>query len=108
MNISEERDFKLKVLDWLNNGKPKLFRSPSEGNYIVRLMNTSLSPEETLGRMLHNFSSTAYEVAEYNYDNLNKYNFITITNPNLVQTRFITIKLGEKSNLKSKEYIEIL
>jgi hypothetical protein len=63
-------------LDWLNNGKPKLFRSAAEGNYIVRLMNVSLSPNDTLGRMLHTFTATAYEIAEYNYDNLKKYGFI--------------------------------
>nr|DAI51091.1 MAG TPA: hypothetical protein [Caudoviricetes sp.] len=34
-NFIAERLFKLKVLDFLNNGKPKVFRSPSEGNYIV-------------------------------------------------------------------------
>ena len=69
-NIAKERDFKLKVLDWLNNGKPKLFRSPTEGNYIVRLMNISLAPNDTLGRMLHSFNATAYEIAEFNYENL--------------------------------------
>jgi len=68
-NIAAERVFKLTVLEWLNNGKPKLFRSPTEGNYIVRLMNTSLSPNDTLGRMLHTFSSTAYEIAENNHSN---------------------------------------
>jgi hypothetical protein len=71
-----ERNFKLDVLEWLNNGKPKLFRSPTEGNYIVRLMNISLSPEDTLGRMIHTFSCTAYEIAENNYNNLEAYSFI--------------------------------
>jgi hypothetical protein len=70
-----ERQFKLEALEWLNNGKMKLFRSPTEGNYIVRLMNISLSPEATLGRMLHSFNSTAYEIANFSYDNLVKYNF---------------------------------
>ena len=45
-NINKERIFKLKVLEWLNNGEPKLFRSATEGNYIVRLMNTSLTPSD--------------------------------------------------------------
>ena len=80
-NIHEERKFKLNVLDWLNNGQAKLFRSPGEGNYIVRLMNVSLAPNDTLGRMLHTFSATAYEVAEYNYENLNKNNMIKIEEP---------------------------
>lgn len=63
-NYAAERKFKLAVLEWLTNGEPKLFRSPAEGNYVVRLMNTSLSPNDTLGRMLHTFSSTGYEIAD--------------------------------------------
>lgn len=69
-NIAKEREYKLKLLDWLNNGKPKLFRSPQEGNYIVQITNVSLSPEDNLGRLLHNFSCTAYEIAEYSIANL--------------------------------------
>ena len=76
-NFFRERQFKLAALEWLTNGKPKLFRSPGEGNYIVRLLNTSLSPNETVGRMLHTFNSTAYEVDEYNFDNLQKYNLLS-------------------------------
>ena len=65
-NIALEREFKMLVLEWLTNGEPKLFRSPAEGNYIVRLMNVSLAPNDTLGRMLHTFSCTAYEVDDSN------------------------------------------
>jgi hypothetical protein len=61
------------VLEWLTNGKPKIFRSPAEGNFIVRLMNTSLTPTDGLSRMIHTFSSTAYEIADYTFDNLRKY-----------------------------------
>lgn len=75
-NIKGERDFKLGVLDWLTNGKPKLFRSPAEGNYIVRLMNTSLSPQDALGRMLHTFSCTAYEVEACDYAGMIKYGML--------------------------------
>jgi hypothetical protein len=39
-------------------------------------MNVSLSPNDTLGRMLHTFNATAYEVAECNADNLKKYGLI--------------------------------
>lgn len=70
INLRREREFKLEVLNWLNNGQPKLFRSPTEGNYIVRLMNVSLSPNETLGRMLHTFQAQAYEVMENTFANL--------------------------------------
>ena len=76
INMAAERTFKLSVLEWLTNGKPKLFRSPGEGNYIINLMNVSLSPNDTVARMLHTFSSQACEIADYNFENLMKYGFI--------------------------------
>ena len=94
-NIANEREFKLAVLDWLNNGEPKLFRSPTEGNYIVRILNVSLTPNDTLGRMLHTFSATAYEVAEYNYNNLGTYGFISTEDPTEQQIRWETIELNK-------------
>lgn len=75
-NIHKERDFKTEVLDWLNNGKPKLFRSGPEGNYIVRIMNVSLSPVDSLGRMLHSFTAQCVEIADFSYSNLLQYGFI--------------------------------
>lgn len=60
------------VLNWLNNGKAKLLRTNAEGNYIVRLMNISMTPEKTLGRLIHNFSATAYEIADYTQEELEK------------------------------------
>lgn len=69
-NFYGERYFKLKVLDWLTNGKAKLFRSSTEGNYLVRLLDISLTPQEPLGRMIHQFSCTAYEIGELTYKNL--------------------------------------
>lgn len=89
-NIASERIFKMKVLEWLTNGETKLFRSPTEGNYIVRLMNTSLTPNDTLGRMLHTFSSTAYEIADYNYQNLSAMKFITLNDPEVETLRWET------------------
>ena len=77
-NYTAERKFKLSVLEWLTNGEPKLFRSPTEGNYVVRLMNTSLSPNDTLGRMLHTFSSTGYEIMDNTIDNLKHYGLINL------------------------------
>lgn len=94
-NIYNERNFKLEVLEWLTNGEPKLFRSPVEGNYIVRLLKVSLSPNDTLGRMLHTFSSTAYEIAEYNYNNLSKYEILKTSDPSTKQLRWKTIKFPE-------------
>ena len=91
-NIHRERIFKMEVLKWLTNGKPKLFRSPTEGNFIVRLMNISMTPNDTLGRMLHTFSCTAYEIAENTFDNLVKLNLITLPTSNTT-----TLKIGQIS-----------
>lgn len=77
-NIANERNFKLSVLEWLNNGQPKLFKSPIEGNYIVRLINVTLSPQDQVGRMLHTFSSTAYEIDDLNWETMKKYQFIKL------------------------------
>ena len=104
-NIYLERQFKLEVLDWLTNGEPKLFKSPNEGNYIVRLLNVSLTPNDQVGRMIHTFNATAYEVADLSYDNLCKLNIIdqksSINNTFL---KFTTIPLATKdydyANLK--------
>lgn len=69
-NFAKERRFKLAVLDWLNDGKPKLFRSPAEGNYLVRLMNVSLTPNDQLSRMVHTFQCTAYEIAPFDFSTM--------------------------------------
>ena len=60
----------MSVLEFLTDGKPKLFKSPEEGNYIVYLMSSSLSPNDTVGRMLHTFSATAVEIEKYNINGL--------------------------------------
>jgi hypothetical protein len=105
-NILAERKFKLEVLDWLNNGKVKLFRSPTEGNYLVRLMNVSLSPEEKTGRMLHSFNSTAYEMAECTYENMGKYGIISIEDPQYKSLRWETVRLAEYDEKESDKRYE--
>ena len=80
-NMRVERLFKMEALEWLNNGEIKLFKSPAEGNYLVRLMNVSLSPEDKLGRMLHTISATAYEIEELTYSNLVSLGFIQPNDP---------------------------
>ena len=75
-NIFLERQFKMAVLDWLTNGEPKIFKSPIEGNMVVKLINVSLTPEDKLGRMLHTCASTAVEVEEYTDKYLQKNNLL--------------------------------
>lgn len=76
-----ERFFREKVLKFLYDGKPKLFKSTTEGNIIVRLMDINTSPQQNLGRMIYSFSSTGHEVAEASMENYLKYNFVHIAEP---------------------------
>jgi hypothetical protein len=92
-NITAERIFKTAVLEWLTDGNAKIFRSPTEGNFIVRLMNVSLSPNDTVGRMLHTFTCTAYEIADYTTDNLEYYGLIDPTENLKTMTRWTTVDL---------------
>ena len=63
-NINAERLFREEVWNWLTDGKPKVYESPTEGIWLVRLMNVTMSPQETLGRMLYTFSCTCYQCGQ--------------------------------------------
>ena len=71
-----EKKFRDVVIKFLMDGKVKLFRSPTEGNYLVRLTDISFSPNQQLGRMIWTFSATANEIAENTVDNYYKYNVL--------------------------------
>lgn len=77
-NIFIERKFREKVEQFLNSFDYKLYRSATEGNIVIALSNVSLSPNQTLGRMIYSFSATAYEVLDNTIENLNDYGIINI------------------------------
>ena len=87
-NITEYRDyvyekeFRDKIIDFLYANDVKLFRSPTEGNILIRLMNISFTPNQTLGRMLYTFSAEAYEIDECNLDNFQKYGIQSLIDRN--------------------------
>lgn len=120
-NISAERIFKIKLLDWLNNGEIKLFKSPAEGNYLVRLINISLTPEDKLNRMLHTFSATAYEMKDFTYNNLLELGFIKIKEleqetiyiksvllSDVIRQNFEKIKNGQSVKINSQDILNLL
>jgi len=74
----KEFDFREKVLAFLYDGKPKLFKSATEGNIIVRLMQVSAQPNQTLNRMIFSFTSTAHEIADATIENYLKYGFFEV------------------------------
>ena len=75
-----EFDFREKVLDFLQDGKPKLFKSATEGNIIIRLMQVAAQPNQSLNRMIYSFTSTAHEVAADTIENYLKYGFFEVGN----------------------------
>lgn len=75
-NFYAERKFREKVEEFLYSDTPKLYRSPSEGNIVVSIMNISLTPNQQLGRMISEFSSTAYEIADSSLKSLSELELI--------------------------------
>ena len=73
-----ERKYREIIIDFLNDGEYKLYKSPTEGNILVVLTDVSLTPKEELGRLVYSFSATAVEVDEPSLKNLNEFNLINI------------------------------
>ena len=73
-----EREFREKVYDFLYKNDAKLFRSTTEGNILIKLMNIDFQPVESLGRRLYSFTATAVEIDEANITNYDKYKINSI------------------------------
>ena len=78
-NISEyedviyQRKFREKVYEFLYKNDIKLFRSNTEGNILIKLMNVAFQPVNELNRQLYSFTATAVEIDQANLSNYNKY-----------------------------------
>ena len=88
-----ERDFREKVIDFLYANDIKLFKSLTEGNLLVKISDISFTPNQTLGRMIWDFSCTCYEIAEPTYEQIRQLGNI------------ITIQDTTSSELTTSEYI---
>lgn len=71
-----ERQFRQKVMDFLYRDDIKLFRSLTEGNILIKLMNIGFQPMESLGRRLYSFTASAVEIDALTASNYSKYNII--------------------------------
>ena len=76
-----EREFRDEVLKFLYDGKPKLFKSPTEGNVLVRLTDVQATPEQAISRMIYSFSANAWEIDEPIMESFVKYNLTSIGEP---------------------------
>lgn len=88
------------AINFLTNQKPKLFRSLETGSAIVYLSNISFTPNKQLSNQIYDFSATVTEIAEYNEENLKKYNFnykdhnnivFSLENVSIIQNKIIYI-----------------
>lgn len=73
-----ERDFRNQVLKFLQDGEYKLFKSPTEGNIIVRLTDVNCIPNQPLDRMIYSFNANAHEVDAPTMENYLKYGFYKV------------------------------
>ena len=69
-----EKQYRDKAIEFLMDGKPKLFKSFTEGNMIVALTAVSFTPNKQLDRNVYDFSATVTEIAECTVENCQKYN----------------------------------
>jgi len=72
-NYIYERKFRELVSDFLHKNNVKLFRSATEGNILVKLMDINFTPEAVLGGYIYHFNCTAYEIDECNQANIDFY-----------------------------------
>lgn len=73
-NSIYERDFREKVIDFLYKNDVKLYKSSTQGNMLVKLMNISFTPNNTLSRHIYDFTCTVQQIDEFTVDNCDKYN----------------------------------
>jgi hypothetical protein len=72
-----ERNFRDWFEEWVNDGAPKLLKTPTEGLKIVRIHNLNFTPFKELGRLIYSFTCTITEIGDYSGQNLTRYKFIS-------------------------------
>lgn len=85
----QELGYRKQFIEFLTNGKTKLFKSPTEGAMLVRVTGVNLTPEAKLSRKIYSFSATITEIAEMTPANCIKYNIYSLS---AVGTQFVTSK----------------
>ena len=99
-----ERKFREEVIEWLNDGEPKLYRSMTEGNMLVMFDSVSLTPNAQLGRRIWNFSATIYEVGDgYSLTDLSTLGIFSIKND--FNTNVYLKKRDENNQLNEKVWV---
>lgn len=106
-NFYIERKFRDFVMEWLSDGKPKLFRSETEGNMIVMISGASFTPQDKSARMTYNLSCTVTEIAEYDLENLINYDLIPCEIKSQAIEGFPT-HLNQGDIISNEDYLTII
>jgi len=72
-NYVLEREFRNKITEFLYDGKPKVFKSDTEGLILVKISEVSLTPKAELGRRVYDLSCTMTEIGTVDFDTLIDY-----------------------------------
>lgn len=73
-DIYLERKFREAVMEFLYDTNAKLYRSRTEGNILIKIMNVSFSPKRELGNFIYDFSCEAVEIDDCTFPNYGLYN----------------------------------
>lgn len=102
-----ERKFREYVMNWLSDGRPKVFRSETEGNMIVMLSGISFTPEGKSGRMVYSMSGTVTEIADYSTEALMEYDLIPTKISATLAAGFVPY-LSYKARIRPEDYLTII
>lgn len=90
--IYGERRFREEVLDWLTDGKVKVFKTETEGNIMVMVSDVSMSPLNGT-RLVYTVSMTLTEIDEYSDEALKRYKIL----PSKISSSYISNMFGVRT-----------
>lgn len=70
-----EKEYRDKIIDFLNNGEIKVIKSPTERLLFTRFTNVNVTPKTELSRAIYDFSINATEISNESTIDYKKYNF---------------------------------
>lgn len=68
-----EKEYRDKAISFLMDGKPKIFKSFTEGSMLVMLTAISFTPNKQLDRNIYDFTATVTEIDEFTVENCLKH-----------------------------------
>lgn len=76
VDLHQERLIREHAMDILNDGRPKLFKSPTEGLMFVKLSKIQVTPKDNLDRYVADFSAQVTEIGKVTEDVLDYFKIV--------------------------------